>query len=334
MRTAAESTRRSVHSARRGRPRRGRCPRRRRRRRAGSGSAVPSCRAGGRSRRGPGRRGPARAGASARRRRSACRRAGGRPAARARRHGRGAGRSRPRSRGRGEGVAEVERAPHVAVVGVAEADRGLEGRAAADELRVGQLPERLAGEQPRLHDLGHPVQALGGGQRRDQGRVDDRLRRPVEGADEVLSLREVDRGLAADAGVDLADEGRGIEIQGQPRRNVAAAKPAVSVSAPPPSASSVSPRRCAARARGVPPPPRTSPPRPSAARAPPRASPPARAARRRRRCPTCGSVTSATRSPATNGAEPFEQARRRRGPPAAASTTPSTSVAARSATSA
>ena len=85
----------------------------------------------------------------------------------------------------------------------------LERGAAADELGVGQLPERLAREQPRLHDLGHAVQALGRRQRLEQGRIDHRPDRPVERADEVLALGQVDSGLAADRRVDLPDQRAG-----------------------------------------------------------------------------------------------------------------------------
>ena len=46
------------------------------------------------------------------------------------------------------------------------------------------------------------------GQRLEQRRVDHRAVRPVEGADEVLALRQVDRRLAADRRVDLGDEAR------------------------------------------------------------------------------------------------------------------------------
>ena len=76
-------------------------------------------------------------------------------------------------------------------------------------------------------------------QRREQGRVDHRPHRPVEGTDEVLPLREVDRGLAADRRVDLADERRRHRDPATPRRYVAATKPAASVVQPPPSATSV-----------------------------------------------------------------------------------------------
>ena len=95
-----------------------------------------------------------------------------------------------------------------AVVRVAEADGGLEGGAAADELVVGQLPERLVREEAGLHHLRHALAPLLRRQRLEQRGVDDRPDGPVEGADEVLALRQVDRGLAADRGVDLRDEAR------------------------------------------------------------------------------------------------------------------------------
>src|SRR3954464_14173334 len=43
-----------------------------------------------------------------------------------------------------ERMTQIERLPRAAVEGIAEADRCLEGRAAANELFVRQLPERLA----------------------------------------------------------------------------------------------------------------------------------------------------------------------------------------------
>ena len=107
-----------------------------------------------------------------------------------------------------ERVPEVERLPRAVVVRVAQAERRLEGRAPAHELLVGKLPERLAGEESRLHDLGHSVQPLVGAEGLDERRVDDGARRPVERADEVLALGQVDGRLAADRRVDLADQRR------------------------------------------------------------------------------------------------------------------------------
>ena len=72
-----------------------------------------------------------------------------------------------------------------------------------------QLPERLAREQAGLDHLGPAVRELGVGQRLQERGIDHRPRRPVEGTDEVLRVRKVDRRLAADRGVDLPDERRG-----------------------------------------------------------------------------------------------------------------------------
>src|SRR5437899_777306 len=85
-------------------------------------------------------------------------------------------------------------------------DQRVEGGAAPDELVVRQLPERLAGEQAGLHDLGHPLAPLLCGERLEEGRVDHGARGPVERADEVLTLRQVDGGLATNRRVDLRDE--------------------------------------------------------------------------------------------------------------------------------
>src|SRR5262249_34022368 len=52
-----------------------------------------------------------------------------------------------------EGVPEVQERALAALVRIAQADRRLVGDRAADELVVGQLPERLAREKARLHDL-------------------------------------------------------------------------------------------------------------------------------------------------------------------------------------
>ncbi len=107
-----------------------------------------------------------------------------------------------------EGMAEVELHACAVLTRVAKADRRLEGRAAPHLLGHAALPHGLAQEQTRLHDLGEAVAELLVRERVEQRRVDDRLARPVERADEVLPLREVDPDLAADRGVDLPDERR------------------------------------------------------------------------------------------------------------------------------
>ena len=88
-----------------------------------------------------------------------------------------------------------------AVVRVAQAERRLVRGGAAHV-------ERPAGEQLGLDAARPPLAPLALGQRREQRLVDHDAHRPVERADEVLALRDVDRRLAADPGVDLADERR------------------------------------------------------------------------------------------------------------------------------
>ena len=95
-----------------------------------------------------------------------------------------------------------------ALVRVAQAYRRLESGAPAHLLLDLELPERLTGEQTRLHDLGESILELLRGERRQERRVDHRCRGPVERSDEVLPLPDVDADLSADRGVHLADERR------------------------------------------------------------------------------------------------------------------------------
>src|SRR5439155_2857545 len=118
----------------------------------------------------------------------------------------GAGRARLQSVR--ERVAEVEHRPLAPVERVTETNGRLECGAAADELGLRQLPERLPRQQAGLDDLREAVAPLAGGKRPQDGRIDDRPGRPVERTDEVLRLGEVERRLAADRRVDLADERR------------------------------------------------------------------------------------------------------------------------------
>src|SRR3954452_18527653 len=107
-----------------------------------------------------------------------------------------------------ERMAEIERLPRAAVEGIAEADGCLEGRAAANELLVCQLPKRLAGEEACLDDLRHALAPLLVGERLEITRVDHRSHRPMEATDEVLALREVQGSLPADRGIDHPDQRR------------------------------------------------------------------------------------------------------------------------------
>ena len=105
-----------------------------------------------------------------------------------------------------EGVAEVEDRAAAALVGIREADARLVGGAGADHLRLREIPDVDAREQPGLDHFGHACPALLLRKGRDQLRVDHDLLGIVERAGQVLALAEVDRGLAADPGVHLADE--------------------------------------------------------------------------------------------------------------------------------
>ena len=60
----------------------------------------------------------------------------------------------------------------LAIVRIAQAARRLEGGAAANELVVRELPERLARQQSRLHDFRHALEALRLGQGLEQCRID------------------------------------------------------------------------------------------------------------------------------------------------------------------
>jgi hypothetical protein len=100
-----------------------------------------------------------------------------------------------------ERVPEVQPLAHASVVRVAQAERRLVRRRGADV-------ERAAGEQLGLDPFGLALAPLAFRQGAEQRLVDHDPRRPVERADEVLALRDVDRRLAADGGVDLPDERR------------------------------------------------------------------------------------------------------------------------------
>ena len=188
----------------------------------------------------------------------------------------------------------------------------LVGGAGADEALVVPLPDRLAGEETRLHDLRHALGALLLRQRLEERRVDHDARRPVERTDEVLAGREVDPRLAADAGVHLADEA---STGRTPRRSRACRSRRRS----PPGRSSCRrrARRGCRRARGGG--PRagagssrpTSPPRRAAARAPSASRLPSAVWATGPQIPaTWRSATSATLSrPGDELAEPLERAR-------------------------
>ena len=66
--------------------------------------------------------------------------------------------------------------------------------------------ERRVEREAVLDHLGEPGAQLAVGQRVERGHVRDHRARLMEGADHVLAARVVDRGLAADRGVDLREQ--------------------------------------------------------------------------------------------------------------------------------
>ena len=139
-----------------------------------------------------------------------------------------------------ERVAEVEDRPLALLVRIAQADGRLEGGAAAHELVVRKLPERLAREQPRLHDLGHALEALRLGQRLEQRGIDRRVRAGQwKAPTRFLPCGRSIAVLPPIAASTWATRLVGTGVQAMPRRYVAAAKPAASVVQPPPSATIV-----------------------------------------------------------------------------------------------
>ena len=125
--------------------------------------------------------------------------------------------------GVGECMAEVEQGalPGLALVGADDARlgaaalrhrAGLRGRVAREQPRgVLLAPREEAGvaEQPVLGHLGVAREQLAAGQRGQRVEVAEHQARLVEGADEVLALARIDRGLAADGAVDLREQRRG-----------------------------------------------------------------------------------------------------------------------------
>ena len=124
-----------------------------------------------------------------------------------------------------DGMAEIERHPqpglalvgrHYFALGPGAAFDHF-GHAARLELAFVAARDRLAGlldqlQQPlvaqtaHLHDFAEGGPELAGRQRGQQGDVGHEGDRLVEGADQVLALRQVHGRLAAEGGVDLADQ--------------------------------------------------------------------------------------------------------------------------------
>ena len=120
-----------------------------------------------------------------------------------------------------EGVAEIEQRAVAGLALVARHDRRpcrgtrwrSHARAPPDRRREHVLPVRLqpgeeAGiaEQAELRDLRIAGAEVARGQRVEQRGIGDHQDRLVERADQVLAMARIDRGLAADRGVDLRQQ--------------------------------------------------------------------------------------------------------------------------------
>ena len=91
--------------------------------------------------------------------------------------------------------------------------------------------------RPYLTDLGIAGAKFARAQRVERADVGQHQRGLMKGADEVLAMRRIDRGLAADRGIDLREQESSESARSAaPRRTLAAAKPARSPITPPPSA--------------------------------------------------------------------------------------------------
>ena len=120
-----------------------------------------------------------------------------------------------------EGMAEIEQHALAGLALVARDDPGLgaaahrDGVLARGTAREHVLPvrfqpgeERGVAEQAVFGDLGIAGAEFARRQRIEQRGVGDHQHRLVEGADQVLAMRGIDRGLAADRGIDLRQQRR------------------------------------------------------------------------------------------------------------------------------
>ena len=121
--------------------------------------------------------------------------------------------------GSADGVSEVEQAAFLLAGGVDLHIVRLDGAAAADDLRqhaqelyVGigffeKLEELLVTDTAELHGLAHAIVQVFSRQRLGHAGVDIDGARLIEGADEILARRDVERDLAADGAADLREHG-------------------------------------------------------------------------------------------------------------------------------
>ena len=121
--------------------------------------------------------------------------------------------------GSADGVSEVEQAAFLLAGGVDLYIVRLDGTAAADdlwqhaqELYVGigffeKLEELLVTDAAELHGFAHAIVQVFSGKGLCHAGVDIDGARLIEGADEILARRDVERDLAADGAADLREHG-------------------------------------------------------------------------------------------------------------------------------
>ena len=108
--------------------------------------------------------------------------------------------------GVGQRVAVVEQRPPAVLAFVGGHHLGLDLDAAGDPIGEIHGEEIVTGEEVVLGHLAEPAAHLAGGQRVERVEVADHPGRLPERTDEVLALREVDGGLAADGRIDHAEQ--------------------------------------------------------------------------------------------------------------------------------
>ena len=151
-----------------------------------------------------------------------------------------AGEVRRRLEGMAEGVAEIEQRAIAGLALVARDDLGLHAAAGGDRMLarragagedvvgIGLEPGEEAGiaEQAVFGDLRIAGAELARRKGIEQRRVGDHQDRLVEGADQIFAVARIDRGLAADRGIDLGQQGgRHLDvIEAAPHRGGAKAR--------------------------------------------------------------------------------------------------------------
>ncbi len=180
---------------------------------------------------------------------------------------RGRGLQGRRLEGVADGVPVVEDPPQAGLALIGRDDRGLDGHVAGDDRLPGR-PRRGPGWRrpaarrrrrgpasrmtPCLTTSARPVRNSSSGSVASVSTSASTARRLVERPDEVLALRMVDGRLAADAGVDLGQQGC---RDGHPRECRACRwrprSPARSVTTPPPRATTTEPRSRPAAEQGI-----------------------------------------------------------------------------------